>query len=109
MRSCRYRAALQPRLSADCDLSYLLTGVFSAPASGVFGRRPTSGTGRRIYNYEYDYYIPHISLYFIELVYSNIDIPVSEFYVKRKIISRIFRKHIKILSTIFIQIFFTLV
>ena len=38
-RSRRRRAAPQPRLSADCDLSYLLTGVFSAPASGVFERR----------------------------------------------------------------------
>ena len=50
-RSCRRRAAPQPRLSADCDLSYFLTGVVSAPASGVFERRPTRGTGRRIYNY----------------------------------------------------------
>ena len=38
-RSRRRRAAPQPRLSADCDLSYLLTGVFSAPASGVSERR----------------------------------------------------------------------
>ena len=39
------RAAPQPRLSADCDLSYLLTGVFSAPASGVFVRRPAASAG----------------------------------------------------------------
>ena len=75
-------AAERPRSrdsSADCDLSYLLTGVFSAPASGVF-EAPTRGTGRRIYNYYYNYYIPDIFLYFTELVYSNIEIPVNEFY-----------------------------
>ena len=32
-------------LRADCDLSYLLTGVFSAPASGVFVRRPAASAG----------------------------------------------------------------
>ena len=76
-RSCRRRAAPQPRLSADCDLIYLLTGVFNAPASGVSERRPTRGTDRRIYNYYYNYYIPDILLYFTELVYSNTDIPVD--------------------------------
>ena len=37
--SCRRRAALQPRLSADFELSYLLTFFFSVPAPGVFERR----------------------------------------------------------------------
>ena len=69
-RSCRRRAAPQPRLSADCDLSYLLTGVFSAPASGVFECGPTCDTGWRIYNYSY--YISDILLYFTELVYTSI-------------------------------------
>ena len=32
-------------LRADCDLGYLLTGVFSAPASGVFVRRPAASAG----------------------------------------------------------------
>ena len=40
-RSRRRRAALEAArsLRADCDSSYLLTGVFSAPASGIFVRR----------------------------------------------------------------------
>ena len=32
-------------LYTDCDLSYLQTGVFSAPASGVFVRRPVASVG----------------------------------------------------------------
>ena len=44
-RSCRRRAAPAAARSfrADCDLSYLLTGVFSAPASGIF--EPAAPTG----------------------------------------------------------------
>ena len=71
-RSCRRRAApaAARSLRADCDLSYLLTGVFSAPASGVFECGPTCDTGWRIYNYSY--YISDILLYFTELVYTSI-------------------------------------
>ena len=91
-RSCRRRAAPQPRLSADCDLSYLLKGVFNAPASGVFERR----TDPRHRPADLQLLIlllhPEFLVYFAELVYTTIKIPVNEFYeffVKHHVISRI--------------------
>ena len=92
-RSCRRRAApaAARSLRADCNLSYLLTGVFSAPASGVFERRADPRPDPRIYGYYYYYYILNIFLYFNYLDY-YFEIPVNEFYefyVKRQVISRI--------------------
>ena len=80
-RSCRRRAApaAARSLRADCDLSYLLTGVFSAPASGVFERRADPRPDPRIYGYYYYYYILNIFLYFNYLDYYY-EIPVNEFY-----------------------------
>ena len=44
-RSCRTERPRSRALYADCDLSCLPTGVFSAPASGVFVRRPAASAG----------------------------------------------------------------
>ena len=84
-RFCRRRAAPQPRLSADCDLSYLLLGVFSAPASGVFEHR--ADPRRRPADLRLLLLLlllPGFLVYFTELVYTSIKISVNEFYVKRK-------------------------
>ena len=64
-RRCTLRAT-RTLTSRAAEFRGLLTGVFSAPASGVFERRLTD-----------------IFLYFTELVYTSIKIPVNEFYVKR--------------------------
>ena len=76
------RAAPQPRLSADCDLNYLLTGVFSAPTSGVFERR--ADPRHRLADLRLVLLLhPGPLVYFTELVFTNIKIPVNEFYIKR--------------------------
>ena len=85
-RSCRRRAAPQPRLSVDCDLSYLLTGVFSAPASGVFERRADPRHRPTDLRLLLLLLHPEPLVYFSELVYNIIKIPVNEFcefFVKR--------------------------